>query len=258
MDNEPFEASKLKIKRATRHTEELREDIRSFMRRKPFVLRIEDGGSGQHNWTIRVRRQIPKEFSAIIGDVLHNLRAALDLLACDLVRLNGGNDKDVYFPFCNSVDDLDETIRKRKIDRAASDVVDLIRSFKPYKGGNVALRAIHDLDIMDKHKALIPTAEMMGLPNFTSAALTFTNNRIGPIRDGMVAIRMPAASKLRVGQELEGKFHLLFPFESAFNGSEVIPTLQELTELVSGIIETFEAHCYGGESEARITVTTDH
>jgi hypothetical protein len=43
---------------------------------------------------------------AIVGDIIHNLRAALDLAACDLVRIRGGNDNGVYFPFCNEPDEL--------------------------------------------------------------------------------------------------------------------------------------------------------
>ena len=93
----------------------------------------------------------PEELSAIFGDIVHNLRTALDLAASACVRANGKSDKGVFFPFCKEASELDAMIKRRNIDRAHPDVVSYIRSLAPYKGGNIALRAIHDLDVRDKH-----------------------------------------------------------------------------------------------------------
>jgi hypothetical protein len=72
------------------------------------------------------------------------------------VGLSGESTKEVKFPFCDSPDKLDFFIKERKLSRAGPEVVALVKSLKPYKGGNTALRAIHDLDIRDKHEALTP------------------------------------------------------------------------------------------------------
>jgi hypothetical protein len=39
--------------------------------------------------------------------------------------------------------------------RCGNDVVKVLKSLQPYKGGNKLLRTIHDMDIADKHQSLI-------------------------------------------------------------------------------------------------------
>lgn len=243
MPKAPFEASKLKVERAQRHLNELATETRKYMRRDPFRLLIEDSPDpGYHNWIVKLRYGVPGCLSAIIGDVVHNLRTALDLLACDLVRLNGGNDKNVYFPFSETAGDLDEMIKKRKLHRASPDVVELIRSMKPYHGGNLALRAIHDLDVVDKHKSLIPVARLASLPRFTVRGEVYDGVGVD-VSEGTVAWRLPAQARYKPGLSMPGKFHLMFPTGSPLAGKEVGPTLHELRQLVLTIVETFEAHC---------------
>jgi hypothetical protein len=161
----PFEAPKLKLERARFHLKELESEVTAYFSRKPMVLVVEKPKGfeqlGSHSWTVRFREPVPKHIAPVIGDVVHNLRASLDLLACDLVRLAGKSTKEVKFPFCDNPDKLDFFIKERKFYRAGPEAVALLKTLKPYKGGNIALRAIHDLDIRDKHEALIrlPLAE---------------------------------------------------------------------------------------------------
>ena len=161
--NDRFFNSKLKIERAKRHIRELSNEIVDYLKTKPFRIVVEkDTNSSNHLWTLRVRREVPCHLAVIIGDAIHNLRASLDLLASDLVSIAGGNTNNVYFPFGDSPEGFEEMVKKRHLDRAGADIVEVVRSFKPYNGGNELLRAIHDLDITDKHKALIPSAHYAG------------------------------------------------------------------------------------------------
>jgi hypothetical protein len=71
----------------------------AYLKRVPFYLVAQPDANAGKRWVVRVREEVPVEFSAIIGDVLHNLRAALDLMAVQLVRLNHQSDDEVYrFP----------------------------------------------------------------------------------------------------------------------------------------------------------------
>jgi hypothetical protein len=157
-----FSATKLKIKRAERHLSELDGAERRFADTKPFRLVVEAEGPDRHLLRIQGWPLLPECFAPIIGDVVHNLRASLDLLACELVRMNGGNDNNVYFPFAENGAALDSMIKQRNFHRAHADAVNLLRSLRPFKGGNEALRAIHDLDITDKHKSLVPVVSLAG------------------------------------------------------------------------------------------------
>ncbi|EFH10865.1 hypothetical protein HMPREF0731_2913 [Pseudoroseomonas cervicalis ATCC 49957] len=151
----PFRGSRLKIERAKHHLDSLQKQIEDYIYSKPFKIGIKDNG-WRYGPKIKIERDPPFFLPTIIGDIVHNLRVSLDLLASDLVRINGGNTKGVYFPFCESSKDLKSTIKQRNLHRASVEAQNLIISLKPYKGGNSLLRALHDLDITDKHKMLIP------------------------------------------------------------------------------------------------------
>lgn len=94
---------------------------------------------------------------AELGDAVHNLRAALGLLASELYRINGKSNRNVYFLFASTMADFPIAIKNRNFDKAALDAVALLYTFAPYRWGNELLRAVHDLNIKDKHTALIET-----------------------------------------------------------------------------------------------------
>jgi hypothetical protein len=80
----------VKLRRARHHVDDLVEQVDSALARSPRLIRSEET-------TIppSVIYRVPKllalsaEWSAIVGDMLTNLRAALDHLACQLVVLDG-------------------------------------------------------------------------------------------------------------------------------------------------------------------------
>jgi hypothetical protein len=169
----------------------------------------------------------PEHLGAIIGDIVHNLRSALDLVACEMVRAVEGKDANVdrvYFPFCKNAENLEDMIRTRQFHRAGERAVQVLRGLKPYHGGNAALRAIHDLDIQDKHTSLIlaltrVTGRMVGrLDNDGTRHIAFASD---PPETPEVAV--------------------IFPSGSVLAGQEIIPTLHQLVELTLGVEDTFRA-----------------
>jgi hypothetical protein len=75
-------------------------------------------------------------------------------------------DDDVYFPFSKTQADFQRMFAKRHMDRATPQAQALIHTLQPYPGGDDDLRAIHDLDIIDKHQMLIPAADMVGMSDY--------------------------------------------------------------------------------------------
>src|SRR4051794_31955132 len=110
MPEKTFAASNLKLERGRYHINYLDREISKFLRRKPFRAFIEMDSPGRRRLTYRVREPVPKIFSAVIGDAVHNLRSALDIMMCDLVRLNNGSVAGVLFPFCDDPDFLEKRI----------------------------------------------------------------------------------------------------------------------------------------------------
>jgi hypothetical protein len=90
----PFEASRLKLNRAAKHLNELEIAVPAYLEQKPVGIIVEpfpgmEMSYDSRAWIARIRKPVPFELAPIIGDVVHNLRTSLDLLACDLVRLAG-------------------------------------------------------------------------------------------------------------------------------------------------------------------------
>lgn len=249
----PFEASKLKLERAVRHGTELKWAIDQYLKEQPCEIVVEPFPGMEEfetrAWLARIREPVPLSFSTIIGDVIHNLRAALDLLMCDLARVAGRSDKGVYFPFCETAADLVDTIKKRNAHRAGVDVVDVIKTLKPYKGGDMALRAIHDLDIADKHHALLPVLGAATVPvgeilrigpeypllqNFTLSTLIAS--------DRQIIVGLPNyGSAPPIGTKLPARFFLAFDNTAALKGAEVFKTLHDLAEAANRVFDALTA-----------------
>ncbi|HCM1038940.1 TPA: hypothetical protein N2810_004436 [Vibrio parahaemolyticus] len=241
-----FVGTELKIVRAKSHIRELENQLVDYIKSKPFkvVVESEDGGSN-HLWTLRVKHDIPMIFAAIIGDVIHNLRASLDLLAAELVEHAGQDAKNVYFPFGNDADGLEQMIKKRRIDKAGQGVVDIVRDLKPYTGGNKLLRSLHDLDITDKHKSLVPVAHYAGIKNFqmngaSGPMLTIQNLHCGPIRDGMVLMSLPPAGNVRVGQSFNPSLKLCLDEDVIERDEELVETMHKYVDMVEDILQRFK------------------
>ncbi|MFP5432158.1 MAG: hypothetical protein ACLGIM_03440, partial [Alphaproteobacteria bacterium] len=106
----------------------------------------------------------------IVGDAVHNLRTALDHRTWEIVSPHCGGPADlkkVQFPIAKSLEDLDKTFEAKMINKAPQNVIDAFGGIRPYRGGNEEIVLIHDLDVMDKHKLLIPSASYASLePSF--------------------------------------------------------------------------------------------
>ena len=219
-----FNASRLKIHRAREHVRELENLIKDYLASRPAQFSPAQQIAGTIQFGSMSFRGIPENSSAILGDIIHNLRASLDLMACELCRMNKQSDKDVYFPFSESEEKLDEMIQKRHFDRAGEQAIGLLKALAPYKGGNVLLRAIHDLDIQDKHRSLIPTETHIIGPTF----------RMDAMGGSLVAVPIGDHSKA-------SDIRIMMPPGSALADNELIPTVYELTDTAENVIKAFES-----------------
>jgi len=249
-----FAAPEQKIARARRHLTEVASEIGNFLGRRPFAVIVEAPPPGAPDfriWKVRVRERLPDHLSSIVGDAAHNLRSALDLLACDVVRHNGGNVTGVYFPFAGSAGELEKAIKEKNLRRASPEAVALLRSLKPYRGGNADLRALHDLDIHDKHKGPVAIINAVTTPIW---GLTTTVNGVNQIptwtsaiADGQWLISLPSDRSPPIGTEIPSNFRFVFASETPFAGHDVIPTLHRLAKHVAGIVKAFKTLCLGDE-----------
>ncbi len=222
--NPPFAGPRLKMTRAQRHVAEIDETIAQYVQQNPCRVVCHAGEEeqrpGRHLWKMHVD-QAPPDLRTILGDVVHNLRASLDLMACNLVGLNGGDTAKVYFPMADAPDQLDRQIKGKRFDRASDAAVALLKSIGPYPGGSRCLRALHDLDIMVSGNS------------FFGAQVE--------IRDGQGVFDLPASSLNTAGQQFFVRPEFKFPKDSPFPRQSLIPALTILFEETREIIERFAA-----------------
>lgn len=166
-----FKGAFLKLERARVHADELLKEIKSFLQKSPYRLVVLNSNNQK---ILRVEQtiDIPNAIPLLLGDFVHNCRSSLDHLATDLVLANQGGISGLFFP--TGIDQeafhkaLDGPIKK-----AGDKVVTKLAEAEIYRGGKgSSLRGLHELDIADKHKMLIPNVSMVTLTNFKSGGLT--------------------------------------------------------------------------------------
>lgn len=261
---------RLKVERAKAHIAELAKGIQAFFASKPYSIVIEDDvTAGQRVWKVKVRECVPQNFSTIIGDAIHNTRASLDLLAVAVVRrCDPGRQSYNHVHFV-----IRETEEKFKADlgeniKGASPAARLIfESLKPYKGGDEAFWRLHQLDILDKHKAIIPvgasynsvdllpymaaTAEH-GLGGEEGAKFAKMMRSFGalrlrpadrkfPLQDGADLFRVPIADPRTADDKIQFTFDIAFGEGQIVDGESVIPALTQMCQFVEGVFPLFEA-----------------
>jgi hypothetical protein len=185
----------LKVERAIKHIDELAVACKQFIDATPFTLgRVIDPHTGYYNFTVNDLKSPPPQIGLMAGDVIHNLRSALDHLAYQLVIVNGNTpSRHTCFPIFDDPAKL-STMDQRKVSGMSPAAIAAITAARPYRGGNEPLWIVHELDIADKHHALLTTLvsvtqlsiEMnVGLRNFKAPPFAAPNFQ-EPLKNGDV------------------------------------------------------------------------
>ena len=189
----------------------------------------------------------------MIGDAVHNLRAAFDLIACSIVELGTGNRTQAQFPVFSTVQNFSKKATlPRYVGGAPENAIDTVERLQPYHGGdNQALFVIHKLDVLDKHRMIIPVGSAyrsvsLGLPKQFIEQVAAMGGSIPegfgthswrpadpqfPMKDGATLLTVKAAAR-----EDEGDKNQKFSFDVAFgegqvvDGQPVVPTLEQLVQ----------------------------
>jgi hypothetical protein len=155
----------LKLGRANTHLEALHAEIRAYWEREPYGLRPKlDAKAGQYSLHVEIEEPAPLRWSVIVGDFIHNLRSALDHLACQLVLVSGGTNIDsAQFPIFTREPTSGRPLAawQRMTDGMSTRIIKEVRRIQPYTAGDTAketaLGILNALSNEDKHKLLIPT-----------------------------------------------------------------------------------------------------
>ncbi len=156
-----------KIEWAETHFKNLEAVKCRFIQSAPYAIGSEPdpkpGHEGLQRFFPTRIDEVEPSIALIAGDIIHNLRSALDHLACYLVEVGGNSvTTNTMFPIFHG-DSIDEPSFRRKVEGMRDTAKDEIRSSEPYKGGKGHyLWVLHKLDIADKHHALLTTISRVG------------------------------------------------------------------------------------------------
>jgi hypothetical protein len=245
-----FEQSKQKIERANHHISDLTVYINEILCKSLFVLSIEDNPATGRPGVVCRLCDIKSEIPLILGDAVHNLRSALDILFCDIFRHEElAITKQTMWPFRKTKEELITALNSRFGQKHLnSGIVDLIvNSIQTYRGGKGdALYRLHDLDIEDKHKILLPTItinEIVGISYLNQ------NGSVGNCRFGFggqmgwakdVSFRADGDSPVvEITNSGTAIINVLFG-EGPFVGQPIVPVLHCLSWHVRALVAMIE------------------
>lgn len=159
MSEHPLDGPRLKVERAYQHVDNVNAAIDAFWKANPCTMSLHSDGGGYVSVRLSRAAKFPKQISVLVGETVYQLRSALDVLACCLATANGAQGTaGVYFPFAKDAKEFELAATQRKIRKISSAAQDVIRSLKPYGGGNDLLCAVNALCNKDKHSRLLALA----------------------------------------------------------------------------------------------------
>ena len=170
----------LKSERARKQLRDLQSAIHRYREHKPYGMTAaveQQRGESDYVFRFQVNRPIPDSFVLIIGDIVHNLRSALDhaIWALYVARWPSYNGTNLYFPITDTKAAFDAAT-KRHIKAVGKRRGAIIGDIQPYETGSDALTALHAIDIVEKHRAI----------NILGATASPTSLRVKYGRAGLV------------------------------------------------------------------------
>jgi len=265
-NSEGLRSARIKIQRAKDHIANLRREKDAWIGRKPYRLTSNvNTKGGKIMLNINVIEPIPDQFSAIMGDAIHNLRSALDHLVWALVIANGETPTEVnQFPINYNLASLEKAIPKclKGVDPKA---ISAIKKLQPHKGGygnpgNEILWSLYDLDRIDKHRMILLVGAAhtktqlrfsIGYPpqkgfRWIGPPIVAANQALAvPVEDGKTVaeidiIPLPPEVNLYGAITME----ILFGDGNAVSGQPLAEVLPILGKHVEGIINAFDAEFF--------------
>lgn len=130
----------VKLDRARRHLGELKEMIGAFRATEPYSVVGEPTDIKDCvNYRLHLHREPPAEIGAVVGDIVHNLRSALDNVAYGIAERNLGRpltereERAPEFPICTNPDAFKKHVdEKRRAELWGNRGVETLRSVQPF------------------------------------------------------------------------------------------------------------------------------
>ena len=270
----PLDGCRARLDRAEKHLDTLHDEMKIFLEGDKQTFTVEFDSVDQ-SYVVHYKelQEIPLYWGIALGDVVHNIRSALDNLVYQLVLLAGAEPHGIHqFPI---TDHPNEWITKveyppecRKL--GALDFIDpryvaFIKSLQPYEPatGIPMLAVIRRFSNTDKHRlihaaraSLTASPKLEAFLGIPATIFSPTYKRPGtPVEDGAEIARFKTSTDLRLTWNSSGEIvdvadskmnvHAELPMTTVFGkpGAEDTRTkdFREVLEDVRGIVASFAA-----------------
>jgi hypothetical protein len=242
--NNKFADSRLKIKRANKHITELDALLNLFDNPDFYTVgEVREPKTGQKFIEYGFAKRLPVEDLALaIGDAVHNLKCALDYAWIHAIRKMApvALRKFAKFPIYPSQSELEIALRGHGIQIASPNLYDLIVSdIKPYDGGD-HLWSIHKMDIMDKHRLLIPVLDVAIVDLSLEDDIGNVSNYLCAFTRGG-AYRKPIEDNQKLKHKGNVSLQVVFQEGLPMHGMDVSAILHKFSKVVLSVVETLES-----------------
>ena len=228
-----------KTERAKKHFRELELELISYRDKNMTVVAGERNPETGMIGGVQTFHKLPLlsfDALAVAGDVVHNLRSALDHLAYQLVLVGSPDvepSRRVEFPIAKDAATY-EADKRQKVKGMRADAVRSIDALQPYKGvcNGDALWRIHDLDNIDKHRALFTVGQDWLLEGDWIGFAPYWLKTSAPHFDGLFESDVEKNIQREISQALGDP--------EIIKRNALQPTLRELVNYVDYVVAGFE------------------
>lgn len=228
----------------------LKKEIVNFFDSKPYEA-VEEEEQDTRDLVVKLKINAlpPEQWKITTGEIIHHLRAALDLWVHDLIVKNGNTPtKETSFPIFDKETDF-RKFASTKLVGIDSKSLTFIMGLNLFQSGNQTIWKLHKLDIEDKHHKLIitgsahksvvidfgqmfrgmhPGKEFPDMPIALQPA-----DRDFPLQDGSILYRVPAEARESHPSKLPK-----YEFEIAYSDGNIVkdePLITSLDSFVNAV-----------------------
>jgi hypothetical protein len=253
----PLDGCREKVVRAGDHLEALKREILRFTDDQGYVFPVEhDPQTREQVVRLRAKRRPPLDppthLGIVVGDVMHNLRSALDHLVWQLAVIGDGPGERNQFPIFDSPK-VFEAKRPTYLHGVRPEHGTVIEGYQPYKGlpEGRSLTLLAKFNDVDKHR-VVHSGIRFG--KLGPDSITISNIRSADVRapafsyliDGAELYRIAAAEIIDPSQEVE--VHTRIPSAIAFGEVPFAASFADflrMRDTVSNIVEAFRGEFVG-------------
>ena len=251
-----------KIERAKGHITDLRRAVAAFLRSSPYeVATKRDPQTRRLIYYVSSVKPTPLDLATITGDVVQNLRSALDHLAQQLFLVGtsggAGAGRHIYFPIERDAASYRSNFR-RKLRGIRQNAIDVLGAIEPYKGGKGhEFWVLQELNNTDKHRLLVTVGSSFQSVN-VGPHLAAMLKRVGDSEPPHVELFLEPANNLcplKAGDELfidavdaevnpktSFRFTIALSEPGIVDGKPLLEMVDKFAGLVSDIVLRFKPY----------------